>query len=289
MNNVCCGGSKTGRIFMAVFVVALTVYVVALAVNAVKANKYIGRDAAGQASITVSGSGDVSAKPDLAVMDFSVVSEGKTVAAATEDNNKKMNAIVDVAKSLGVAENDLQTTGYNISPRYDYVKQTNTAAPSAASGAGVASGVDISSLSSPYYPVGQRVLAGYDVTQTLTVKMRGDNMSKIGQIIQEVTAAGANQAGDLQFTLDNPDAVQAQAREKAIADATAKAQALAGQLKVKLVRITSYGENGYAPTYQMAYAKSASADSGMGSVPAPNIQTGENKVTANVSITYEIE
>jgi uncharacterized protein YggE len=284
-SNFLCGGSAWGKIIMSILLVALAVYVAALATNAIKANKYVGRDAAALSTITVSGDGDVSAKPDLAVMDFSVVSEAKTVAEAMADNTKKMNAIIDVTKSMGVAEKDLQTTGFNISPRYDYVKETATTPVPAISVSG-SGGVPVPIDNSIYYPSGKRVLAGYDITQTLTVKMR--DMTKIGQIIEEVTASGANQVGDLQFTIDDPDTVQAQARQKAIDNAKSKAQVLAKQLGVKLTRITSFSEGGYYPApVRMSYAAKDTA-AGEAAV-TPSIQTGENKITVNVSITYEIE
>lgn len=287
-NNMCCANNKPVGLILAVLLAVVAIYVAVLAYNAVKSGQYIGKGIAVQNTITVSGNGDVSTKPDLAVMDFSVVSEGKTVAAATDDNTKKMNAVIAAAKNLGVTDKDLQTTGYNISPRYDYVKQA-AIVPSAVPAVGSASVPDMAQSSPVYYPNGQRVLSGYDVTQTLTVKMRGEMMNKIGQIIEGVTAAGANQAGDLQFTLDNPDAVQAQARDKAITDAKAKADVLAKQLGVKLAKIVSFSEGGYAPVYQMNFAKTAAADSAGGGVAAPSIQTGESKTTVNVSITYEVE
>jgi hypothetical protein len=290
LNNICCG-SKTGRIAMAVLVFVLAVYVAALAVNAVKSNKYIGRQVANQASISVSGNGEVYKTPDLAVMSFSVVSEAKTVAEAMADNTKKMNAIVDVAKSMGVNDKDLQTSGFNINPRYDYIKQ---AVPVPAAGIGGGGGSSASSdiapaVDSMYYPNGQRVLSGYDITQTLTVKMR--DLTKIGQMIEETTAVGANQVGDLRFTLDDPDAAQAEARELAIAEAKEKAEILAKQLKVKLVRIISYNDGGYSPTYRLNYdaKEEGYGMGGAASAPAPDIQAGESKISMSVNIIYEIE
>jgi len=271
-NNIFCGNSKFIKTIIAVLFAALAVYVAVLAVNAIKANKYIGRDVSTQNTISVSGKGEIYVKPDLAVMDFSVLSEAKTVAEAMTDNTKKMNAIADVVKSLGVAEKDLQTTGFNISPHYDYVRQSSS---------------DLISGAEPIYPSGKRILSGYDITQTLTVKMR--DMAKIGTIIQEVTAAGANQVGDLQFTLDDPDAAQAQAREKAINNAKEKANPLAKQLGVKLVKIVNYNENDYTPVYSLDYAAKTVAAGIAENAPAPSIQTGENKITSNVSIVYEIE
>jgi hypothetical protein len=211
-----------------------------------------------------------------------VVSEAKTVAEAMEDNTKKMNAITDVMKSMGVAENDLQTTNFSINPRYDYVRAT---APVPADGAEIAVDEEY------YYPSGKRTLSGYDVNQTMTIKVRQENMGKIGQIIQEATASGANQVGSLQFTLDDPDAAQAEARELAIVEAKEKAEILAKQLKVKLVRIISYNDGGYSPTYRLNYdaKEEAYGMGGAASVPAPDIQAGESKISMNVNITYEIE
>ncbi|MFZ3099806.1 MAG: SIMPL domain-containing protein [Minisyncoccales bacterium] len=284
-NNACgvcnCAGGPC-RIVVGALAIALAVYVAALAVNAIKSNKYIGRQVANQATISVSGDGEVYKTPDLAVMSFSVVSEAKTVAEAMEDNTKKMNAITDVMKSMGVTENDLQTTNFSINPRYDYVRAT---APVPADGAEIAVDEEY------YYPSGKRTLSGYDVNQTMTIKVRQENMGKIGQIIQEATASGANQVGSLQFTLDDPDAAQAEARELAIAEAKEKAEILARQLNVKLVRIISYNDGGYSPVYRLNYdaKEEAYGMGGAASVPAPDIQAGESKISMNVNITYEIE
>ena len=272
MENKISGEQKGFLIpFAAILFAVLAIYVGVLAVNAVKANKYIGRDYTSIDTITVSGTGDVYASPDLATMDFSVVSEATAVAAAMDDNTKKMNAIVDVVKSLGVPEADLQTSGFSINPHYDYVNDKTTTSPNGA-----------------YYPSGNRVLSGYDITQTLTVKVRQDNMAKIGQIIAEATASGANQVGDLQFTIDKPETLQDEARKQAIDEAKAKAETLASQLGVKLVKITNYSEGGYAPTYSLSYDKAAATGTAA-EAATPAIQTGQNKIESNVNITYEIE
>ena len=250
----------------------LAVYVGTLTVNAFREGKYIGRQGASINTITVSGKGEIYASPDLATMDFSVVSEAKTVNEAMDDNSAKMNAVIAAAKKSGIADEDLRTSGFNINPHYDYVE----AKPQATDMGGY------------YYPSGKRVLSGYDITQTLTVKVRQDNMSKIGQIIQDATAAGANEVGDLQFTIDKPDDLQAEARKQAIDDAKAKDKVLAGQLGVKLGNITGYSEGGYYPTYNMAYDKAAGGVVAA-TAAAPAIQTGQNKIESNVSITYEIQ
>lgn len=287
MNSFCCGTSSSRPFWIvaSVLILVLTFYVLILGLNAIKSGKYIGKLGAAQGStITVSDSSDVYAKPDLAVMDFTVVSQAKTVADAMADNTAKMNAVIEAVKKLGVDAKDLQTTNFYISPRYDYVREAVTTPTPAATGAVGAGG---SAVSSPtlIYPNGKQVLAGYDVNQTLTVKMR--DLAKVGQIIESATVAGANQAGSLQFTIDKPDVLEQQARGEAIVKAKAKAKELADQLGVSLGRITGFSENESAP-YPI-YAKSVAMDAAGTGGAAPSIETGQNKITASVSITYEIE
>jgi len=170
-----------------------------------------------------------------------------------------MNSVIEAIKSQGVEEKDLKTTNFSISPRYEWYEK------------------------SEIYPARKRVLVGYEVNQTLQVKIR--DLTKIGNIIQVATKAGANQVGDLQFTIDKQDELKSQARKEAIEKAKVMAKEIAGQLGVKLVKITNFSENAIAPIpypYFMEKAMSGGAET-------PQIQTGENKIEVQVSITYEID
>jgi uncharacterized protein YggE len=92
----------------------------------------------------------------------------------------------------------------------------------------------------------------------------------------------------VQFTIDDADKLKAEAREKAINDAKVKARELRGQLGVRLGRIVSFSENtgGYPmPMYEMKGAATGMGGGGGG----PELPTGENEITVNVSITYEIK
>jgi len=237
----------------------LTIYIFASAQNKIKEGKYIGQEIESRNTITVSGTGEVYAKPDLAFTTFSVITEKKEVAEAMEENTKKMNAIINSIKEQGIEEKDLKTTSFSIYPRYEWREKTQ------------------------FYPNGRRALTGYEIRQSLEVKIR--DMAKIGTIIQKATDAGANQVGDLQFTIDDVDEVKKRAREEAIKEAKDKAKELASQLGVKLVRIVNFSESGAIPYYYglKAEVEMVSSDAG-----APQIETGENKIEVNVNITYEI-
>ena len=259
-------GSKKGLIgffvvILSVFFIVLTVFFVVGIQNKIKEGKYIGQDVESRSVISVNATGEVYAKPDLALIDFSVITEAKTVAEAMKTNTEKMNEVINFVKSQGVEEKDLKTTSFTIYPRYEYEKAEILIYPP-----------------SP----GKRVLAGYEITQQLEVKIR--DLDKIGQIIEGSTDAGANQIGDLQFTIDNQDEFKKQAREEAISEAKTKAKELADQLGVKLVRITSFSESSYAPQYGLYKSFGMEEVGG----EAPEIETGENEITVSVIITYEI-
>ncbi len=243
-------------IILTVFLLALTIYTVVAVQNKIREGKYIGQEIESRNTITVFGKGEIYARPDLAITTFSVVIEKKTVSEAMNENTEKMNTIIDSMKEQGVEDKDLKTTSFNIYPRYDWYNETS------------------------FYPQGRRVLVGYEVRQSLQVKIR--DMEKIGEIIQGATDAGANQVGDLQFTIDDEDEFKKQARGEAIEKAKAKAEELASQLGVKLVRIVNFSESGIVPRY---YALEESM--GIGG-EAPGIEVGENKIEVNVTIIYEI-
>jgi uncharacterized protein YggE len=247
-------------IILAVFLLALTVSTIVGTQNKIKEGKYIGQEIETRNTITVSGKGEVYAKPDLALTTFSVVTDKKTVAEAISENAKKMNAVIDFIKKQGVEDKDLKTVNFNISPRYEWYDVTQ------------------------FYPQGRRVLVGYEVQQSLEVKIR--DMDKIGSIIQGATDSGANEVGDLQFTIDNQDELKKQAGGEAIEKAKNKAEELASQLGVRLVRITNFSESGVVPYYGLM--KEAVGMGGSEEAAAPAIETGENKIEVDVTITYEI-
>jgi uncharacterized protein YggE len=248
-------------LLVGVLIIFLAVLTISTAVgiqNKIKEGRYIGQEIETKNTIMVSETGEVYAKPDLALTTFSVKTEAKTVAQAMTENTEKMNDIIDFMKDSGIEEKDLKTTTFNIYPCYEYRRDNLI------------------------YPSGSRVLVGYEVIQSLQVKIR--DLEKIGQIIQGATEAGANQAGDLQFTIDQEDELKKQAREQAIDKAKDKAEELASQLGVNLVRITSFSESGQFPRYDYALKEATS----LGGGETPQIETGENKIEVTVTITYEI-
>ena len=261
------GDTFMRRLLIAI-AIALAVFLGVKAVGELMELRYIGAGVMPANTIHVSGFGEAVAIPDIATFTFSVVSEKSTVAAAQDEATTKANAITAYLKGAGVEERDIQTTGYSVYQQYDYEQVVCITYPC---------------------PGGQQRLRGYEVRQTTSVKVR--DTATAGDLLTEVGSRGATEVGGLNFTFDDPDQVEAEARDKAIADAKEKAQILSRSLGVSLVRVVSFSENtgGYpSPVYYSRDAMGMGGEESSVALKAPEISTGENKVTSNVSITYEI-
>jgi uncharacterized protein YggE len=212
-----------------------------------------------QRTIVVSGKGELSVKPDIATVSFSVMEENLDVSKASDLVNAKIAKIVAALKADGVAEKDVKTTGYNIYPRYDYVN-------------------------GKVYPYnGKQVLAGYDVTQSIDIKIR--DLSKAGKVISDLGDLGVTNMSGLTFTEDKYDDLVKQARDLAITQARDEAKKLAKSLGVRLDKIVGYSEGTNYPIYYDRATLAAPMAAGKSEAVLP---TGENKITSNVSITYQI-
>lgn len=244
---------KKIHVFLAVLItLAVTAIVIVALVMADKTNQ--------QDRFSVVGSGTVYAKADIANIEVGLrTGAKKTAAEATADSTNKMNVIVAELKKLGIEDKDIKTSNYNLSPVYNY---TNTR--------------------------GQE-LVGYEVTQNMTLKIR--DLTKIGDVIAKTTEKGANQIGNINFTIDDEFALKNQARELAIQKAQEKAALIAKQSGMKLGEVKSVYENADAAQpvmYNYSNAKlEMASDQAAGS--SPNIQSGQNEIKVEVTLVYEVK
>ncbi len=209
--------------------------------------------------ISVTGTGKVTAKPDIAVADLAITVEKPTAAAAQDEANTKSQAVVDYLKDAGIPEKDIRTSNYNIYPQYDYTD-------------------------------GRSRIRGYQVTQTLEVKIR--DLDKANAVLDGVVDAGVNQVNNFRFDIDDPEELKAEARALAIADANQKASQLKQQLGLRLGRIVSFSEDtgGYPQPYFLRSEAGGFGGDAMNvkAMPAPAVPAGENEIVVNVNITYQI-
>lgn len=220
--------------------------------------------------ITVSGQGKVSAAPNLATISFTISEDANTAADAQDAAAKKTNVALALLKDLGIADKDVKTSSYNVYPKYS--QQQPCVYYQTANGI------------MPPCPATESKIIGYTASQTVDVKVR--DLTKTGDVLSKLGSAGVSNIYGPNLTIENADDLTAEARKDAIDKARAQANQLASQLGVRIVRLVNYSEGGGA--YPMYY-KAADMASGMGGVAtAPSIPTGENDITVNVTITYEI-
>ncbi len=210
-----------------------------------------------EATIIVSGEGEVSIAPDMAVLTMSVVRQAETAAAALAANNEAMAKVLSALKAQTIAERDLQTSDFSVQPQYrqDAVVNGGYEAPQ---------------------------IAGYVVQNTLTVRVR--DLKNLGGVIDQSVKLGVNQGGEIRFTNDKPEDAIAGARKAAVAEAVAKAKLLTEAAGVGLGRVVEISENFSRPMPPPVY-RAAMVKEMADSVP---VATGENSYNVTVNVTFAI-
>lgn len=213
-------------------------------------------------TITVNGEGKITIKPDIAKVTLTVSSAGKTVSEVTVDGNKKMTNIIAEMKKLGIKAEDIQTSEYNLYPRYDYGSTVN----------------------GTYKPTTPTIL-GYSLDQSINVKIR--DLTSSDKVLDQAIVAGANQVSSLTFDMDDASEVKKDARKMAFDKAREKAEEMTKAAGVSLGKVITFSEDNYGGV--MPYANfSMKADYAMSESEAPSIEPGSKEFTVNVSVTYEI-
>lgn len=216
-------------------------------------------------TITVTGTGKSAVAPNIARISFTVQESAPAVADAQAAATKRTDAALSAVKSLGIADKDVQTTGYTVTPQYK--------------GSACSPG-QVCTL-----PTGNTII-GYQVSQSVTLTVR--DTAKAGDVLQKLGQLGVQNVSGPDFATDDDTAVMAEARGKAIENAQQKAETLADQLDVSLGSITNFSENGgNYPIYDTMSAKSLGAAAPQ-EAPAPSLPAGQDQHTVTVQITYEI-
>lgn len=247
--------------------ILLVVFLAVVSIKEFKGISYVGKDTPIMNSISVNGKGEAISIPDIATFSFSVTENAKTVKEAQTKATEKINSALAAIKAGGVDEKDIKTLYYSINPNYEYTQ----------------------GICTQYgCPPGKQVLNGYNVSQTIQVKVR--DLSKAGELFDTLGSAGVQNVDSLAFSIDDIDSVKAMARAAAIVNAKEKAEKIADELGVKLVRVMSFydsSDDQYYPYYGREMGMGGDAMLSV-KAPTPEIPQGEQKVIASVSITYEI-
>lgn len=196
--------------------------------------------------------GEASVAPDLAVVSFAVSGSGKDLQPTRDDVNSRSSAVLARLRELGVADADLRAPDVGIHPEYDYRK-------------------------------GQR-LTGYRVTRQMTARVR--DLERLGQILDGLVSAGANEVQGAQMTASDPSGAEHAALEAAVKAARAKAEVLAKAAGVKLGAVARIeeAESGARPFPEIR-AMAAMAEA---ADVATEVAPGELTVTRQLRIWFLI-
>lgn len=211
-----------------------------------------------QSSFIVQGTGEATAIPDTALISFGVNKNASTVQSAQDQVNAIINKITADLKSLGVEEKNIKTTNYSVNPNYDYTG-------------------------------GSQKINGYVVNADVQVKIKP--IDKANEAIDIATRDGATNVGSVQFVLNEEKQkdLEEQARNDAIKEAKEKAQSISKSAGIRLGRLIDVQESGnpYQPVPMMNSLKVEDARSAGQAVPPTELNPGENKITSNVTLSYE--
>jgi uncharacterized protein YggE len=166
-------------------------------------------------TITVVGTGKVSLVPDVAEVNVGAEARADTVAEAKVEVDRQMAAIMAALKHMGIGETDIQTSHYSIHYEREPMPAVREGPPSESQG-------------------------GYRVSNMLRVTVH--DVEKAGEMLDAVVEAGANQVHGVTFTVSDESKWQGQARERAMADAKARAGELASLAGVELGQVQSVSE-----------------------------------------------
>ncbi len=225
-----------------------------------------------QTGISVTGSGKASAAPDLAVLSLGVEVFAGSVAEAREQAAGAMDQVVNLLISSGIAEKDIQTRHFNISPRYTSREITRCL------------GADPTDC----FKDRERVIIGYQVTNQLSVQVR--DLYSVGSLIDRVTAAG----GDLirfqgvNFSIEDTKALEIEARAAAAADLMAKATQIANLTGVALGKPVFIAEVSRSAPIVVTARSSPTFGDAAAAVKTP-ILTGELDVVITLQARYAIQ
>ncbi|HCL29656.1 MAG TPA: hypothetical protein DIC52_14605 [Candidatus Latescibacteria bacterium] len=201
-------------------------------------------------SVQVSGTASVQVTPNVAATTIGVQTFEADAVVAVTVNNERVAAVITSLEGLGVLPQDLQTSGFSISPQRAYAEDRPDS------------------------------ITGFWVRNSISATVR--DLTTVGAILQGAIEAGANEIHGLQFTVSNPDSIEDVARRLAVQDARRRAESLADAAGASVGRVLSLSESSVAvPSIFRGVAELDAA-----AVP---VQPGEVDVTAFVTAVFALK
>jgi len=198
-------------------------------------------------TVNVTGSAKTTILKDLTTVTVGVRTTDKNVKDALSKNNTSVSKVINALKGIGIKEEDIQTSLFDVSPAYNFNRPTP-------------------------------IQTGFTVVHDLTVTVKTDH---IGDVINVSSDAGANAFYNLNFKASNEEEVKKELLDKALLDARAKAEEIAKTMGKKVIdyKVVSYE---YVPETTMPNEIRMAWGGGGG----PEIEPGKNEISVNVYVTF---
>lgn len=205
--------------------------------------------------IHVTGHGEVSASPDMAILRLGVLTSAKTAKLSTELNNQAILKIFGVLEELGIAKDEYETERFQLSPERQYRKGLPP------------------------------LVTGYQTNNALVVHIY--DLDRVGEVMQATIDAGGNNFESLTYALEEDDEFVEEARVRAAEDAFQKAELLAGSLDAKVgPPVTIQEISGHHPPMPRSRMMHAEA---MMDASVPVQQPSELTIRVQVQVKFALE
>lgn len=211
--------------------------------------------------VTVQSRATVRAVPDVAELSLSVRSEDKEAAGCQKKNEEALRKALEYLKSQGIEETSIQTSGYDLYPRYSWTEE------------------------------GGQVLTGYEMNTQITVS--GVPMEQVGTLLGGTVSAGVNSIEYVKYMCSDYDGAYQEALKDAVAAAKEKAEAMGEAGGFQVLEVESISEYGDDPTVRYA-ATNAKADmlaaaESEGAGTAMSVEAGELEIEAQITVSFQIK
>jgi len=207
-----------------------------------------------QRTITVTGQGQVSVKPDIAVVESGVVTQAKTAAEALAANTEAMQAVFEALKGAGIEDRDMRTSQFSVNAMHTRPERGETAR-----------------------------ISGYQVSNLLSITLR--DLDRVGEVLDKLVTTGSNELRGIRFQVEKPGPLMDGAREDAVKDALRKAKIYVAAAGVALGPVLTINEHGGGGGPQpMMFARAMSMEAA--DVP---IAAGEQTLSSSVTLVIALQ
>ncbi|RJP17696.1 MAG: DUF541 domain-containing protein [Candidatus Abyssobacteria bacterium SURF_5] len=216
--------------------------------------------------ITVTGNAEVRVTPDEVILTLGVETWNKDLTTAKNDNDRRVQKILQLVKSFGIEDKHVKTDFISIEPRYEDQWE-------------------------------HRNFIGYFVRKTVVITLR--DTAKFETLLSRALEAGADYVLGIEFRTTELRKHRDQARALAIKAAQEKATDLAKALGQTIERPHSITEHevGWWSSYNTFWgarwsggmAQNVMQTAGGPSTPETTIAPGQIVVTARVTVSFELQ